>query len=154
MIGGSSYVLIRQYFRKVSTSTHLFRAGKVDNVSIKGGNAEIATSAVKDIVLYKFESPRFFKFLNLFAITQYGFWTFISVSSMSMVDVPVSIPETPTKEDEDLPFWRKINLGSDKYKYGLTVGSALMGKRSNCCKNFLFSTGKVTEFTVKLSFML
>lgn len=82
-------------------------------------------SAVKDIILYKFESPRFFKYLNLFAITQYGFWTFIGVSSLSMVNIPV--PEMSETEEEDIPFWRKINLGSDKYKYGLAAGSMLMG---------------------------
>lgn len=120
-----SCTVIRQYIRRFPTfSCRCYTTEKATQVvTLKAAKNE--ASAVKDIILYKFESPRFFKYLNLFAITQYGFWTFIGVSSLSMINIPV--PEMSETEEEDTPFWRKINLGSDKYKYGLAAGSMLMG---------------------------
>lgn len=119
----SSSLMVHQYFRKISMSCRSYTT-KVGSLSAKNVSTPEASTA-KDLILYKFESPRFFKFLNIFAITQYSVWMFISVSSMSMIDVPV--PEMTKKEEEDAPFWKKINLGSDKYKYGLALGSAIMG---------------------------
>jgi len=115
---------VSQYFRKLTTSCR-FCALKADAVAVKDKTAE-ATSVVKDVIIYKFESPRFYKYLNVFALTQYGFWMYISSSSMKMIDVPVR-ETNKNQEEEDLPFWRKINLGADKYKYGLTAGAGLMG---------------------------
>lgn len=89
-------------------------------------------SEAKDIIMYRYENARFFRMLNVFAIAQFGFWIMLSFSSLTLVDVPVSKKtEEDKKKDEDLPFWRTINLGQDKYKYGLGIGSFLMGE-NNC----------------------
>ncbi|CAL8122703.1 unnamed protein product [Orchesella dallaii] len=115
---------VSHYFRKLSTSCR-FCALNTNAVAVKNSASE-ASNSVKDVIIYKFESPRFYKYLNLFAITQYGFWIYISTSSMQMNNVPVR-ETNKAEEEEDLPFWRKINLGTDKYKYGLATGAALMG---------------------------
>jgi len=94
-----------------------------------------ATKAVKDVVIFRFEDPKFFKYLNLFAVSQFGFWIMLCLSSLSMVDTPVPDKKETSKKDNEKnnsteewrPFWRAINLGNDKYKYGLCVGSFLMG---------------------------
>lgn len=81
------------------------------------------------MIIFRYENPRFFKILNIFALTQLAFWSVLCSSSFSMLNTPV--PEKKkedVKEAEDLPFWRKINLGQDKYKYGMAAGTFLMGK--------------------------
>jgi hypothetical protein len=96
-----------------------------------------ANAAVKDIVMFRYENPTFFRFLNLFAITQFGFWAVLSTTSLTMISTPVeekkkdpdSSDNNQSKSVEETePFWRRINLGSNQYKYGLCVGSFLMGE--------------------------
>lgn len=77
---------------------------------------ETNTNVTKDVLLFKYANDRYFKIANLFAICQFGFWTYLSVFAFSTLrDAPVEKPE------EETVWWRKINLGENKYRNGLMV---------------------------------
>lgn len=83
---------------------------------------EVNTNVAKDVILYRYDNPKFFRIVNIFALCQFGFWTYLShFAFTSMRDAPVP------KDRDDLPWWRKINLGENKYRNGLTVLSFLIG---------------------------
>lgn len=81
-------------------------------------------SVMKDTLLFRYENPRFFKMMNIFAMSQFLFWSYLShFAFMTMRDIPVN-PEV--KENENLPWWTKINFG--KYRTGIALASFLIGK--------------------------
>ena len=41
---------------------------------------KVNTNVVKDVVLFKYENPRQFKLLNIFAIVQFGFWSYLAIT--------------------------------------------------------------------------
>lgn len=92
-------------------------------VSVSTSAHEVNTNVAKDVILYRYDNPKFFRIVNIFALCQFGFWTYLShFAFTSMRDAPVP------KDRDDLPWWRKINLGENKYRNGLTVLSFLIGK--------------------------
>lgn len=85
-------------------------------------NLDVNTSVAKDVILYKYENPRIFKLLNIFAFCQFGFWTYLSLFSyQTLRDVPVS-------KDENASWYRRINLGDNKYRYAITASAFLIGE--------------------------
>uniref|UniRef100_A0A0A9YW34 Transmembrane protein 223 n=1 Tax=Lygus hesperus TaxID=30085 RepID=A0A0A9YW34_LYGHE len=85
---------------------------------------DLNTNVAKDVILYKSDKSRFYKYLNLFGITQFGFWMYLGQwSYSSMRDAPVD----QTNVTEDTPWWRKINLGENKYRNGITAFCFLTG---------------------------
>lgn len=90
--------------------------------SMRAEKFEVDTKVAKDVILFKFENRRFFKMLNLFAISQFLFWTYLTYCAASLRNIPI-------KEDSaNRPWWQSINLGEKKYKYGLMVLSFVIGK--------------------------
>lgn len=80
-------------------------------------------SVPKDTILFKYDNPRFFRLMNVFAMSQFFFWVYLSHFAFStMKNVPISQEK---KEDKDLSWWRKINFG--KYRNGIAAGSFLIG---------------------------
>nr|CAG4643643.1 EOG090X0JX7 [Ilyocryptus agilis] len=90
----------------------------------------VDTNVAKDVVLYTNNNVKFHKYLNIFAITQLGFWLYLAEFSMSTLrDIPVQKTEP---SDENLAWYRRINLGENKYRRGiftlcLSVGFLLLG---------------------------
>lgn len=84
---------------------------------------EVNTNVVKDVILYRYENPKFFRIVNIFALCQFGFWSYLShFAFTTLKDAPVP------KDADSLPWWRRINLGENKYRNTLTVLSFLIGK--------------------------
>lgn len=80
------------------------------------------TNVTKDVLLFRYANDRYFKIANLFAICQFGFWTYLSLFSFrTLRDAPVE------KSDEETVWWRKINLGENKYRNGLMVLAFTIG---------------------------
>nr|CAG4647575.1 EOG090X0JX7 [Megafenestra aurita] len=85
---------------------------------------ELDTNVTKDVVLYSHHNPKFHRYLNLFAITQVVFWFYLAEFSMSTLrDVPVQKAEA----DKNLPWYRSINLGDNKYRRGITTMCIAVG---------------------------
>ncbi|XP_046396376.1 transmembrane protein 223 [Ischnura elegans] len=80
------------------------------------------TTVAKDVILFKYENPRFFKFLNAFALCQFLFWSYLSHFCFTKLrDAPV------VRENDDLPWWRRINMGENKFKNSLAVFCFIIG---------------------------
>lgn len=80
------------------------------------------TNVVKDLMLFKYENPRFFKLLNIFGICQFCFWTYLSTFAFTTLrDAPVEI-------NKEMTWWRKINLGENKYRNTITVLCFFIGE--------------------------
>lgn len=85
---------------------------------------DVNTNVPKDVILYKYENPKFFKIINIFGICQFMFWTYLShFAFTSLRDAPVE-----QKEGQELAWYEKINLGENKYRNGITVISFAIGK--------------------------
>ncbi|KAK7792319.1 hypothetical protein R5R35_007762 [Gryllus longicercus] len=98
-------------------------------IANKSASDDIRTKVVKDVVLFKYENPRFFRVLTAFSVCQFSFWGYLSyVTLTSLRNVPVS-------PDPSLSWWRKINLGDPKYRYGLSLmcGVLACGILATCC---------------------
>ncbi|XP_053606742.1 transmembrane protein 223 [Plodia interpunctella] len=88
---------------------------------------DVNTNVAKDVILFKYENPKFYTYMNIFAIVQYMFWSYLGLFAFtSLRDAPVD----QTKVDESTPWFRKINLGENKYKNGLATLSVIIGTGS------------------------
>lgn len=102
---------LKQFFRQQSTVSPL--------------NAN-TLNLTKDVIIFKYENPRHYKIMNLFGIVQFFFWVlFAEFTISSMKYVPV---DKEAKDYNDLPFYLQINLGENKYKWGLAMMSFFVGE--------------------------
>lgn len=84
---------------------------------------EVNTNVQKDVILFRYTNPHWYRILNIFAVCQFSFWMYsANVAYTLLKDVPVK-----SDVSEDLPFWRKINLGEKKYKLGITLLCLFVG---------------------------
>lgn len=95
---------------------------KIDSFNVKyfATSADINTNIIKDVILFKYENPRFFKILNLFAIAQFGFWSYLSLTALE------TLRDAPVQKNAD-KWWEKYNLGENKYRYTITASCFLIG---------------------------
>ncbi|XP_023232230.1 transmembrane protein 223-like [Centruroides sculpturatus] len=76
---------------------------------------EINADTSKDIVLFRFDNSTFYRLLGLFGATQLFFWFYLArFSHRNLRDAP-SDDNSSSK-----PFWKKINLGENKFRHGVT----------------------------------
>lgn len=86
---------------------------------------DVNTNVVKDVILFKYENPSFYKYMNIFAVVQYMFWSYLGVFAFtSLRDAPVD----ESKINEDTSWFRRINLGENKYRNTLGAICVLVGK--------------------------
>jgi hypothetical protein len=94
-------------------------ARKVRNSS--DGYLEVKTNIAKDVILFKYDNPRFFKIVNIFAVCQFVFWSYLSVFSFT------TLRDAPVDRSKETTWWRKINLGENKYRNSLSIISFIIG---------------------------
>lgn len=83
-----------------------------------------AASLQKDVLLYQYENTKFFRYLNLFGVSQFVFWTYLSNFATSLRDVPV----TPNPV-ENRPWYERLSfLGENKYRNGMAILFFAIGK--------------------------
>ncbi|XP_066148388.1 transmembrane protein 223 [Euwallacea fornicatus] len=82
---------------------------------------DVKTNVIKDVILYKSNNDRFFKVVNWFGVSQFCFWSYLSMTAFqTLKDIPVS------PDSKDI-WWRKINFGDSKWKNSLTIISFVIG---------------------------
>lgn len=86
---------------------------------------DVNTNVVKDVILFKYDNPKHYKWLNIFSVCQFGFWSYLSYFSFT------TLRDAPVDPDSDATWWRKINLGENKYRNGITLSAFLIGMRNN-----------------------
>lgn len=83
------------------------------------------SNLAKDVIVFKYDNPKYFKMMNIFAVAQFFFWLICSEFTLS------NLRNTPVNEGDpnfdDLPFYLKVNLGENKYKYGIALASFSFG---------------------------
>ncbi|XP_073845597.1 transmembrane protein 223 [Musca autumnalis] len=78
---------------------------------------DVNTNVAKDVIMYKYENPKFFKIINIFGICQFTFWAYLShFAFTSLRDAPVE-----QKEGQEMAWYERINLGENKYRNGITI---------------------------------
>uniref|UniRef100_A0A1A9WYI8 Transmembrane protein 223 n=1 Tax=Glossina brevipalpis TaxID=37001 RepID=A0A1A9WYI8_9MUSC len=82
---------------------------------------DVSTNVSKDVILYKYENPRFFKVLNFFGISQFIFWTYLSHFAFT------SLRDAPVEQKEDIAWYERINLGENKYRNGISIMCFVIG---------------------------
>ncbi|XP_022217714.1 transmembrane protein 223 [Drosophila obscura] len=98
-------------------------AGAIKRYSSGAAPFDVSTSVPKDLILFKYENPRFYKMLNFFGICQFVFWTYLShFAFTTLKDAPVV--ENP---GEELKWFQRINLGENKYRNAITGCCFLIG---------------------------
>lgn len=97
-------------------STRFIQTSKILNLTA-AQQPTITANVAKDIIVFKYENPKFFKYMNIFAYCQFFFWSYMShFAYTELRDVPVNelIQETNS-------WWQNINLGENKYRTGIAV---------------------------------
>lgn len=97
-----------------------FRSVFIKNAS--SSSVDVNTNVAKDVILFKYENPKFFKMLNLFSFCQFGFWSYLSLFSFQ------TLRDAPASEELDASWFRRINLGENKYKNTIAVSAFMIGK--------------------------
>lgn len=83
------------------------------------------SNLTKDVIVYKYNNPRYFKIMNIFGIAQFFFWLICAEFTLSnLKNTPIN---TEAPKFEDLPIYLRVNLGENKYKYGLGTACFLFG---------------------------
>ncbi|KAM3966121.1 transmembrane protein 223 [Aphomia sociella] len=115
---------ITSYF-PVKYRTFVLKTQKVSFSSVTTRTIhDVNTNVIKDVILFKYENPKFYMYMNVFAIVQYMFWSYLGIFAFSSLrDAPVD----KSKITEDTPWFRKINLGENKYKNGLGTIAVVIG---------------------------
>lgn len=102
---------LKQFVRKYSSTAPI-------NASVQ--------NLTKDVIIFKYDNPRFFKLMNVFGLVQFFFWLIFAENIMSnMKYIPV---DRDSPNFKDLPLYMKINFGENKYKWGLTIFSLVVGE--------------------------
>lgn len=84
-----------------------------------------ARNLTKDVIVYKYNSPQFFKLMNIFAIVQFFFWLICSEFTLSTLrDTPIDDTD-PNIGTKSLIY--RVNLGENKYKYGIATATFVLG---------------------------
>ncbi|KAL5286613.1 TMEM223 family protein [Megaselia abdita] len=102
------------------------QAFKVNPVNFKRFQShDVNTNVLKDVMLFKYENPRFFKFMNIFGISQFCFWNYLAhFSYTTLRDAPV---DKSVAEDENTAWFEKINLGDNKFRNSISIFCFLIG---------------------------
>lgn len=84
------------------------------------------STLTKDVIVFKYNNPNYFRIMNFFGIIQFFFWLICSELTLSTLrDTPID-EKDPNLEEKPLYF--RINLGENKYKYGLAFSCFGLGK--------------------------
>lgn len=81
---------------------------------------------VKDIIVYKYENPKYFKYMNIFGIVQFAMLSYYSqFTAITLRDVPV---DKTSENYENLPWYSKMNIGNTNFRYWLSIACFTIGE--------------------------
>lgn len=85
----------------------------------------INTNVAKDVILYKYDNTKFFKYMNYFAVGQYIMWAYLGSFAFSTLrDAPVD----QSKITKDTPWFKRVNLGEKKYRIAIGSAAVIIGE--------------------------
>lgn len=109
---------------KLATALKQFHRSHSSKAPINLNTAAIA----KDLIVYKYENPRFYRIVNLFGFVQLFVLSYVSESLLhGLKNVPVDVEDQRLK---NIPSYLRVNFGENSWRYGLATGIFLTGKRN------------------------
>ncbi|KAL7641425.1 UNVERIFIED_CONTAM: hypothetical protein RMT77_008565 [Armadillidium vulgare] len=129
-------------------------AKKVTLNSSSKGLGQKYRSVNQDVCIYVNENSKFFKYLRLFSVSQFIFWSYLSHTSYTtMKNIPVTVEEfeevKKLQEQGEWKFisiWRRMNLG--QYKNVISGFSAVVGFLALCLAS-LYTTRSIKTIILK-----
>lgn len=90
---------------------------------------EMRANVKKDILVYEFINPKFFQMMKIFGVAQCGFWFYLTgFTYINLKEVSIEDGHKLLSYDADsIPWWRKINLGGNLYRNGLSSLCMILG---------------------------
>ena len=77
----------------------------------------INSALSKDVIVFKYDNPRFFKMMNFFCISQVFFWGYLAHWTFyGLKDVKQKEHDKEKVGNEEISWWKTINLGESKYR--------------------------------------
>lgn len=96
---------------------------------VRSSHTFTSTAVLKDVLLFEHDRTRFFRFLALFCAGQSLFWTYLAyIAFTGLKDVRKNSNENKKVRAELGLFSMDMNLGSNAWRYGFTLGCLLVGK--------------------------
>lgn len=125
----------------VSTATQFVKVNDITNIlnplrchvrvnSVRNAYNFTSTAVAKDVILFEHDRTRFFRLLAIFCAGQFLFWAYLAQFAFT------SLRDT-RKNSGDLKnvrtelgglFSFDMNLGSNAWRYGFTLGCLVIGK--------------------------
>lgn len=101
----------------------------------------INPSSIKsDVIVYKYENPRFFKILNTFGLVQFFVLCYTSESLLHGLK-RIKIDEEDDSKLKKNPIYLRKDFSENSWRYGSAIGIFLIGMPSfNLYRLFLFYT--------------
>lgn len=85
------------------------------------------TNLTKDVIVYKYNNSRHFRYLSIFSIAQFVFLTAMAEFTVNNLrNTPV---DEKSEDFSERPFYEKQNLGADRFRYGLGGFLSFMGEQ-------------------------
>lgn len=139
----SAYRLTRiQSLRaSVSTATQHVKSNDITSIlsplrshvrvnSFRNAYTFTSTAVAKDVILFKHDRTRFFRLLAIFCGGQFVFWAYLAHFAFTSLRDTRKISGESQKVRTELGglFSFDMNLGSNAWRYGFTLGCLIIGK--------------------------
>ncbi|KAF4077400.1 hypothetical protein AMELA_G00207840 [Ameiurus melas] len=86
------------------------------------------SAVVRDVVLFEHDRSRFFRLLTLFCGGQFLFWSYLAYFAFTGLRDTRKSSKEPKKVRTELGLFSfDINLGSNTWRYGFTLGCLIIG---------------------------
>lgn len=134
----------------VSTTTQFVKFNDVTSIlsplrchvrgnSVRNAYNFTSTAVAKDVILFQHDRTRFFRILAIFCGGQFVFWAYLAHFAFTSLRDTRKISGEAPKVRTELGglFSFDMNLGSNAWRYGFTLGCLIIGKPLLCILTIL-----------------
>lgn len=116
------------WYKPIETGCRFLKTSAPGRTSINKSSLDIdPTALTKDVIIYKYENPKYFKYMNIFAIVQFMMLSYCSQFTL------VGLRNRPVDKEAEgykqLPWYAKYNLGDDRFRQGVSLILFGIGKK-------------------------
>ncbi|XP_056093047.1 transmembrane protein 223 [Rhinichthys klamathensis goyatoka] len=132
--------MIQSLRASVSTATQFVQINDITSIlsplrshvrvkSVRNAYTFTSTAVAKDVILFKHDRTRFFRILTIFCGGQFVFWAYLAHFAFTSLRDTRRNSGEPAKIRTELGglFSFDMNLGSNAWRYGFTLGCLLIG---------------------------
>lgn len=117
----------RLLYKPIETGCRFFKTSPPVRNTIKTSSLDIdPTALTKDVIIYKYENPNYFKYMNLFGLLQFLMLSYCGLFTLGLRDRPVN---KAAVDYAHLPWYGKYNLGDKYFRQGISVIVFGIGKQ-------------------------